>query len=138
MNEGWFGWSAEFSGTGAMPGELALHFFPGGYWGLLTYPDGRTNVCGLLYRKARTKDREENFETDNESLLRKTLSPILKQGIRVTGWKGVGVLPYGRYRARHAGVFLRHVGNMVVEVGKVSKAAHRGRCRMSGPIETRE
>ena len=45
---GWFGWNASFVGVAQPPGSLSLHFYAGGYVGVLTFADGVTNVCGLV------------------------------------------------------------------------------------------
>ena len=46
---GWFGWNASYAGVDQAAGALSLHFGRDGYVGLLTFGDGVTNVCGLVY-----------------------------------------------------------------------------------------
>lgn len=93
---GWYGFNATYVQVAQRPGEQSLHFFPGGYIGVVTYADGRTNVCGLVHRAPNSNQSWEQVFT--ESCRR---SPALKftlRGAERNGeWRGTGPLPFGIY-----------------------------------------
>lgn len=90
---GWYGWNAAFSGTDQPPGALSLHFYGGGYVGTLTFKDGITNVCGLIYRERSGATSWQNvFEKAIENQPR--LRSLLARARRETPWRGVGPLPH--------------------------------------------
>jgi len=93
--EGWFGWNAAFDGVPQPPGALSLHFYFGGYVGLLTFADGTTNVCGLRKRRAgEAGDWDAVFKS---ALVRSpALAELLSAARRRTPWGGVGPLPFAR------------------------------------------
>jgi menaquinone-9 beta-reductase len=97
---GWYGWNARFSGVRQRPGDLSLHFFPGGYVGVLTFADGDSNVCGLIRRSAdQTKQWPDVFQ---EALSRQpSLRRCLEGAERAGEWRGVGPLPFS-FRMRNA------------------------------------
>jgi flavin-dependent dehydrogenase len=92
-SSGWFGWNASFEGANQKPGDLSLHFYPGGYVGVLTFANGESNVCGLAYRPdAGPVSWARVFEEalDRQPALRRLLS-----GARLNSeWRGVGPLPF--------------------------------------------
>ena len=90
---GWFGWNAEFQGLDRKPGELSLHFYPGGYVGVLTFKEGQSNVCGLAYRGAGKKESiEEGAQRAMD--LEPSLKELLREGTRQNPWRMVGPLPF--------------------------------------------
>lgn len=96
---GWFGWNAAFRGADAAPGQLSLHFRPGGYVGVVTFPDGTSNVCGLLHRTAGAASSWEDVFSEETSRL-PSLKALLRGAERVSEWRGVGPLPFSwRLRA---------------------------------------
>lgn len=103
---GWLGFNAEFEGVSGEPGSLSLHFFPKGYAGLLQFPDGRSNISGLLHSDL--KGGHENWDRAFEKIL--TLCPSLKLKLKAAKrkgpWAGVGALPFGRYAGKKKGPIL--------------------------------
>ncbi|MBI2118887.1 MAG: NAD(P)/FAD-dependent oxidoreductase [Elusimicrobia bacterium] len=94
---GWFGWNAEFKTLNPVPGELTLHFFPGGYFGTLTFKNGSTNVSGLIHSNLKKDFKGEwnEFLThliECQSALKNKLSGAFENST----WKGVGPLPFGQ------------------------------------------
>lgn len=91
---GWFGFNAPFENVNQAPGEQSLHFFPGGYVGVLTFADGVSNLCGLIRRPF-----EEKISWDNiYQRVQKKSSPLRKlveSAQRIGEWRGVGPLPFG-------------------------------------------
>jgi len=93
-HDGWYGWNATFSGARQNPGDLSLHFYPGGYVGTLTYRDGQTNVCGLIHRD-RTDPIGSWEKIFDEALERQPyLKELLRSSRRESDWRGVGPLPH--------------------------------------------
>jgi menaquinone-9 beta-reductase len=88
---GWYGWNAAFDKVLAEPGEISLHFHPGGYVGMLTFPDGKTNVCGLRWKKA-GGPWEDVFEDSLDRL--PSFKKRLAAAERRSDWRGVGPLPH--------------------------------------------
>ena len=93
----WYGMNAEFEGAPLRSGSVSLHFFPGGYIGMLTYANGMTNVCGLV--RGAFKEGGESWQDVFSRLSdkRPDLRGMLAQAKAVTPWKGVGPLPFGCY-----------------------------------------
>jgi flavin-dependent dehydrogenase len=90
---GWFGWNATFGGVPQRPGDLSMHFFPFGYFGVLTFRDGTSNVCGLTYfggDAARTWDEHWHDALDRQPCL----SRLMAGTARLSNWQGVGPLPF--------------------------------------------
>lgn len=100
---GWYGFNAAFRHVRQKPGELALHFFMGGYIGVISFGNKETNVCGLIHKAA---DKPVSLENTFQAALRKQpfLRKMLEEAERITPWRGVGPLPYSRSlpRRRHA------------------------------------
>jgi flavin-dependent dehydrogenase len=90
---GWFGWNATFGGVPQRPGDLSMHFFPLGYFGVLTFQDRTSNVCGLTYvgdDVARTWDELWQDVLDRQSCLGRLMAGT----VRLSNWQGVGPLPF--------------------------------------------
>jgi 2-polyprenyl-6-methoxyphenol hydroxylase-like FAD-dependent oxidoreductase len=91
--QGWFGWNATFGDVPQRPGELSMHFFPLGYFGVLTFADGSTNVCGLThiaYNDRRTwGERWQGVLQAQPHLAR-----LVAGATRISDWQGVGPLPF--------------------------------------------
>lgn len=105
LAHGWLGWNAEFSGVGYRPGELTLHFFPGGYVGTSTFPNGVTNICGLVHSSVKN-----GFGTWDDlwpSIAKKCpeLSKAVEGARQISAFKGVPTLPFGRHARVEAGLF---------------------------------
>jgi menaquinone-9 beta-reductase len=97
---GWFGWNATFAGVPQQPGELSMHFFPFGYFGVLTFADGSSNVCGLVFFA--TEPPRIWDDAWRDALARQPhLRRLMSGAVRVTDWQGVGPLPFTR-AMRHA------------------------------------
>jgi 2-polyprenyl-6-methoxyphenol hydroxylase-like FAD-dependent oxidoreductase len=128
---GWYGWNVSYEDAAQRPGELSLHFYPGGYVGVLTFAGGISNVCGLRWRGEGdpASGWEDVFE-DARSRQR-GLARILAGGRRAGGWRGVGPLPFGR-RATRNGEPLR-VGDAAA-VGDPFMGEGIGRALASGPL----
>jgi 2-polyprenyl-6-methoxyphenol hydroxylase-like FAD-dependent oxidoreductase len=91
--QGWFGWNATFGDVPQRPGELSMHFFPFGYFGVLTFADGSTNVCGLTYFAS--NDRRTWGERWQSVLQAQPhLARLVAGATRVSDWQGVGPLPF--------------------------------------------
>jgi menaquinone-9 beta-reductase len=90
---GWFGWNASFVGADQPAGALSLHFYAGGYVGVVTFADGVSNVCGLVkldgLRPARWEDVLRTAAREQPSLAR-----LLHAATRVDQFRGVGPLPF--------------------------------------------
>ena len=94
QNGGWYGWNALFLNARQDPGGLSLHFYPGGYVGTLTFKDGLTNVCGLLYRhRSQPLLSWENIFSEAIAA-QPHLKAMLADARRETEWRGVGPLPH--------------------------------------------
>ncbi len=107
LTRGWMGYNSEFLGVKQHPGELSLHFFPGGYIGMLAYADGITNVCGLV--RSDFKDKINGDWNEVFSAILKLSIPLrsmMRDAKSIAPWKGVGPLPYGSYLRHAPGVFL--------------------------------
>lgn len=102
---GWYGWNASFEGIPQEPGELSLHFFAGGYVGIITFQGGLSNVCGLSYRLAGRKEAVE------DSALRAmeaqpSFKNLVQEGRRQNSWQMVGPLPYSASMRASEGALL--------------------------------
>ena len=128
---GWYGWNVPFEGAAQRPGELSLHFYPGGYVGVLTFADGVSNVCGLRWRGE--GDPASGWEDVFEDALsrQRGLARALSGGRRAGSWRGVGPLPFGR-RTSRIGDPLR-VGDAAA-VGDPFMGEGIGRALASGPL----
>jgi 2-polyprenyl-6-methoxyphenol hydroxylase-like FAD-dependent oxidoreductase len=92
---GWFGWNALFDGAAQAPGGQSLHFYRGGYVGVVTYADGTSNVCGLFHQEA-AKGRRGVEAVYEEAMERQPpLRGLLANARRIGEWRGVGPLPHG-------------------------------------------
>jgi menaquinone-9 beta-reductase len=90
---GWFGWNASFVGVAQPPGSMSLHFYAGGYVGVLTFADGVTNVCGLVRLDGEQPPRwDDVFARAVRG--QSALADILKPATRVEAFRGVGPLPF--------------------------------------------
>jgi flavin-dependent dehydrogenase len=88
----WYGWNATFTGARQNPGQMAMHFFVGGYVGTVTYADGTTNVCGLSLNPDRSQGWNSVFV---DALDRSPAFRAQMEQARITGeWRGVGPLPF--------------------------------------------
>lgn len=102
---GWFGWNATFEGVRQAPGDLSMHFYRGGYVGVLTFGDGQTNVCGLVKRSGVEAEAWEAVSAD-AAAHQPVLAGMLEHACRVSPWRGVGPLPFGRFTAATPGTLL--------------------------------
>jgi 2-polyprenyl-6-methoxyphenol hydroxylase-like FAD-dependent oxidoreductase len=102
---GWFGWNATFTGVQQRPGELSMHFFPFGYFGVLTFADGSSNVCGLTFFGS---DAPRPWDERWQGALTRQpqLARLMAGAVRVTEWQGVGPLPFTRAMRPSEGVIL--------------------------------
>ena len=95
---GWFGVNAEFKDVPRSPGQLSLHFFSKGYLGLLTFPDGTTNAAGLIHSDIKTGAGQGWTELLSGIVASdRELKRLLGDSKRISDWRGVGALPFGRY-----------------------------------------
>jgi 2-polyprenyl-6-methoxyphenol hydroxylase-like FAD-dependent oxidoreductase len=104
--KGWFGWNATFGGVPQRPGELSMHFFPYGYFGVLTFADESTNVCGLTHFAS--DDRRTWDERWQGVLLAQPhLARLVAGATRVSEWQVSGRFrfrpPCGRAMASSCG-----------------------------------
>lgn len=104
---GWFGWNAEFKTLNPIPGELSLHFFPGGYFGTLTFKNNLSNVSGLIHGNLKKDFKGEWSEflinlIESQASLKNKLSGALQNSF----WKGVAPLPFGQAVDSSPGLFL--------------------------------
>jgi len=98
---GWFGWEANFSGVDQKPGEISMHFFPGGYLGAQTYLNGDSNMGGIIWSPGRSPGRWDDQWA--QALARHPgLAELFRNAKRVEDWRGVGPMPYTA-RMREAG-----------------------------------
>jgi menaquinone-9 beta-reductase len=90
---GWFGWNASFIGAAQPPGALSLHFYPGGYVGVVTFADGVSNVCGLVKLAGTREARwEEIVRTAIDE--QPSLAALLRTATQIDRFRGVGPLPF--------------------------------------------
>ncbi|OGR80072.1 MAG: hypothetical protein A3I11_05110 [Elusimicrobia bacterium RIFCSPLOWO2_02_FULL_39_32] len=103
---GWFGWNAEFKTLNPIPGELSLHFFPGGYFGTLTFKNGSSNVSGLIHSNFK-KDFKGEWNEFLTHLIecQSALKNKLRGALENSTWKGVGPLPFGQAVDLSPGIF---------------------------------
>jgi flavin-dependent dehydrogenase len=127
---GWYGWNALFHGIKQAPGTLSLHFYPGGYVGVITFSDGSSNVCGLFKRTKRGPIDWESTHAnayDQSPSLRK----LLQNTSQASPWKGVGPLPFSRTMQKSEYALL--VGDAAA-VGDPYMGEGIGRALSAGPM----
>jgi len=78
---GWFGWNSTFSGVGQKAGDLSLHFYPGGYVGMLTFQNGESNVCGLKF-KSRNQNVIASDQRGRSNLMNNEIASSLNNAPR--------------------------------------------------------
>jgi 2-polyprenyl-6-methoxyphenol hydroxylase-like FAD-dependent oxidoreductase len=95
--DGWYGLNADFSDPESASSQIELHFFKEGYLGLLNFESGVTNLCGLsrqsLFRRA-GGDLDALLEAAASGQPR--MRRRLQRMTRLTPWRAVGPLPFGR------------------------------------------
>lgn len=127
---GWFGWNAAFAGVAQEPGEMSMHFYPGGYVGVLTFRDGTTNVCGLRYQ--RNGEHEGWDKVYSDALEQQPrFRELLGGARRVSEWRGVGPLPFGRRKTLRGGPVL---AGDAAAVGDPFMGEGIGRALGAGPM----
>jgi menaquinone-9 beta-reductase len=127
--QGWFGWNATFARVPQDPGQLSLHFFPGGYVGVLTFSDGKSNVCGLSFQRAGGRSCPGFFA---EALAAQPpLRALLARAERCSPWRGVGPLPFGARLRRSRGILL---AGDAAAVGDPFMGEGLGRALGAGPL----
>ena len=88
----WYGWNAAFSGVRQSPGEMSMHFYPGGYVGVVTFSDGVANVCGLSLNPDHANGWSAVF---NDARARSNAFDQQMGAATLMGeWRGVGPLPF--------------------------------------------
>ena len=94
----WYGWNAAFSGAKQSPGEMSMHFYPGGYVGVVTFSDGAANVCGLSLNPDRAGGWSAVFNrrarSDAFDRMPCPRSIELGSATLIGEWRGVGPLPF--------------------------------------------
>lgn len=105
--EGWFGWNADYSDPSGLSSQSELHCFKEGYIGLLSYKPGVTNLCGLS-RQRLLKSAGGDFDAliEQASFSSSALKERMRNMTRLTPWKAVGPLPFGRMSPLSGGHFL--------------------------------
>ncbi len=127
---GWYGWNALFEDVPQEPGEMSMHFYPGGYVGVLTFRDGTSNVCGLRHR--RNGDHGGWNDVFADAMERQpNLEDLLKDARRVSEWRGVGPLPFGRRKLSGGGPIL---AGDAAAVGDPFMGEGIGRALGAGPM----
>lgn len=128
--EGWYGFNARFTGVQTRPGALSLHFGRRRYVGLLTFADGTTNVCGLVFRR---RGEGGGWEQPFEALRhdRPEFARLMRTAERLDDWKGVGPLPFTREPRRSPGILLAGDAGAV---GDPFMGEGIGRALGSGPL----
>ncbi len=127
---GWYGWNATFSRVPQKPGELSLHFYPGGYVGIVTFNNGESNVCGLQYRTSETPLVWDTI-FDQAVARQPGLKRMLSQSQRMSSWRGVGPLPFSTALTPSEGAIL--VGDAAA-VGDPFIGEGIGRALAAGPM----
>lgn len=126
----WYGWKATFKGVPKNPGDLSLHFYPGGYVGTLMFADGTTNVCGLFKRTGKTPlVWEEQFAYATQTSA--SLKNYLGHAKRISDWMGVGPLPFTTSMKKGRGLFL---AGDAAAVGDPYMGEGLGRALSAGPM----
>ncbi len=127
---GWYGWNAAFQNVRQNAGDLSLHFYPGGYVGVLTFSDGQTNVCGLVHKRSgEPVSWEKIFE---EALLRQPcFREALRGAQRTAEWRGVGPLLFSIRMRQSAGALL---AGDAAAVGDPFMGEGIGRALGAGPL----
>lgn len=127
---GWIGFNAMFSHVDQSPGEQSLHFLKGRYVGVLTYGDGHSNVCGLVYKR---KGEPIQFESEFNRTLSQMpfLKNILCEAKLETPWRGVGSLPFSKSMRSSSGPL--YVGDAAA-VGDPFMGEGIGRALAAGPM----
>lgn len=130
---GWFGFNAEFGGLKRQPGSLSLHLYPGGYVGLATFADGKTNVCGLAWHElGQLKPWEHAWDEALEKS--PSLADAVRGGTRGEEWHGAGPLPFGEAIRPSDGPIL--IGDAAA-VGDPFMGEGIGRALGAGPLLVR-
>ena len=127
---GWYGWNATFENVDQRPGEMSLHFYDAGYVGVLTFKDGRANVCGLTYRTG-LEPANWGGVFDQAAAAQPFLRQLLERAERATDWRGVGPLPFSRAMRVSTGPLL--VGDAAA-VGDPFMGEGIGRALSAGPM----
>ncbi len=127
---GWFGWNATFAGVRQARGELSMHFFSFGYFGVLTFADGSSNVCGLTWLPG---DRARSWDERWREVLsaQPQLARLMKGTNRTSPWQGVGPLPFTSSMRRSAGSIL---GGDAAAVGDPYMGEGISRALGTGPL----
>ncbi len=129
---GWFGWNAEFERVPQTPGTLSLHFYPGGYIGVLTFADGTSNVCGLICHAAKQLPPWEAVW--REALAHQpSLCTLMGNARRTCEWRGVGPLPFTATMRHSDGPIL---AGDAAAVGDPFMGEGIGRALGAGPLLT--
>jgi flavin-dependent dehydrogenase len=126
---GWYGWNATFSKVAQSPGEMSLHFYPGGYVGIVTFADGTSNLCGLHRRTGEALDWERVFA--EAWVLNKALRLLMEGSRRESPWAGIGPLPFSRGLRPSDGTF--RAGDAAA-VGDPFMGEGIGRALGAGPL----
>lgn len=88
----WYGWNAVFHNVNQQPGEMSMHFYPGGYVGVVTFADRTTNVCGLSLDRPEDGGWETSFERARERS--RPFAIEMSGATRSSDWLGVGPMPF--------------------------------------------
>jgi flavin-dependent dehydrogenase len=127
---GWYGWNATFENIPQKPGELSMHFFPGGYVGVITFADGTSNVCGLFKRKE--KGPIDWRRTHAHAIAHApTLKKLLADAAQTSEWRGVGPLPFSLSMTKSTGALL---AGDAAAVGDPYMGEGLGRALSAGPM----
>ncbi len=128
----WYGWNATYENVQQAPGEMALHFYPGGYVGVLTFADGKANVCGLVHRRGHQALSWQSVV--QEALAHSSqFQKQMKNALRASEWRGVGPLPFSTgYRGDVSDNFL--LAGDAAAVGDPFMGEGNGRALGAGPM----
>ncbi len=127
---GWYGWNATFENLGQSPGTLGLYFTTRGYVGVITFPDGSSNVCGLVRRRrGMGLSWESVFDSFRQG--NTAFDQLMTPGHQMTEWRGVGPLPYTLKPRHEEGVIL---AGDAAGVGDPFMGEGIGRAMGTGPL----
>ena len=91
---GWYGWTASFLRVRQEPGEISLHFYPGGYVGVQTVADERSTVCGVHQATEGFADGESIFMAARSKSA--AFDTLMAGTRRETPWQVGGPLAFSR------------------------------------------
>ncbi|MBI4395932.1 MAG: hypothetical protein HY548_02470, partial [Elusimicrobia bacterium] len=125
-----YGWNVAFENVPQAPGDLSMHFYPGGYVGVMTFSTGESNVSGIVFTDGPPpRPWSDAFKAAQER--QPSLRRLLRDARPVGEWHGVGPLPFTTRMRPDQGAFL---AGDAAAVGDPFMGEGIGRALGAGPL----